>query len=191
LLLIGIILIDLVTGPYVQFPIICIVPVGLAAWYISCSAGIVFSIVLVACRFGVEVLLEQQVIPVWATVVNEVIQLVVLIGLAVLVAAARGKWSLAKRLQILEGFLPICMFCKKIRGANGAWEEVESYVTRHSAAQFTHGFCETCGHKQYGEYLPFTNSATSQHVPVSVESPSLNIQPAIGRPLSTLISCRT
>jgi hypothetical protein len=77
-----------------------------------------------------------------------------LIALAMLVSAEREKRALAQRVQLLEGILPICMFCKKIRGPDGVWEQIESYITKHSAAHFSHGCCEKCGGEQYGEYFP-------------------------------------
>ena len=44
----------------------------------------------------------------------------------------------------LEGILPICSHCKKIRDASGHWQLVEEYMADHSEAKFTHGICEEC-----------------------------------------------
>jgi phosphoserine phosphatase RsbU/P len=44
----------------------------------------------------------------------------------------------------LEGLLPICERCKKIRVADGRWEQVEHYISQRSEAQFSHGICPTC-----------------------------------------------
>jgi len=52
---------------------------------------------------------------------------------------------------MLRGIVPICSFCKKIRDAEGNWSEVEAYVSKHSEAQFSHGFCPECGELHYGE----------------------------------------
>ncbi len=41
----------------------------------------------------------------------------------------------------LQGMLPICAHCKNIRDDEGYWHQVESYVTRHSDATFSHGIC--------------------------------------------------
>lgn len=43
----------------------------------------------------------------------------------------------------LQGLIPICCCCKKIRNEDGYWQQVEVYIERHSDAQFTHGYC--CG----------------------------------------------
>lgn len=47
-------------------------------------------------------------------------------------------------LKVLRGLLPICSSCKKIRGNDGGWVQLETYITRHSEADFTHGLCPTC-----------------------------------------------
>ncbi len=44
----------------------------------------------------------------------------------------------------LGGLLPICAGCKKIRDDNGYWSQVESYISKHTDAQFTHGYCPEC-----------------------------------------------
>lgn len=51
----------------------------------------------------------------------------------------------------LEGLIPICMHCKKVRDDHGFWEAVESYISTRSEARFSHGICTECGPRHYGE----------------------------------------
>jgi phosphoserine phosphatase RsbU/P len=44
----------------------------------------------------------------------------------------------------LRGLLPICSYCKKIRGDDQYWQQVEGYISQHSEAQFSHGICPDC-----------------------------------------------
>jgi DNA-binding response OmpR family regulator len=44
----------------------------------------------------------------------------------------------------LSGLLPICSYCKRIRGDDQYWQQVEGYIAAHSDAQFSHGICPTC-----------------------------------------------
>jgi PAS domain S-box-containing protein len=44
----------------------------------------------------------------------------------------------------LEGMLPICGHCKKIRDDKGYWNQLETYITEHTDATFTHGVCPDC-----------------------------------------------
>ena len=44
----------------------------------------------------------------------------------------------------LHGLLPICSYCKRIRGDDQYWQQVEGYIADHSEAQFSHGICPAC-----------------------------------------------
>jgi CheY-like chemotaxis protein len=44
----------------------------------------------------------------------------------------------------LQGILPICSYCKMIRDDRNYWQQVESYITEHSEAKFSHGICPDC-----------------------------------------------
>jgi DNA-binding response OmpR family regulator len=44
----------------------------------------------------------------------------------------------------LEGLIPICSYCSRIRSDQDSWEQMESYVSAHSSATFSHGICPTC-----------------------------------------------
>ncbi len=66
------------------------------------------------------------------------------------------------RIKFLEGFLPICSYCKKIRKGN-EWTSLEKYMLDHSEALFSHGLCPDCGEKHYGEYLADPKNKTRKH----------------------------
>jgi len=55
-------------------------------------------------------------------------------------------------IKTLEGIIPICANCKKIRDDKGYWERVEVYIHKHSEAQFSHGICPECFQKLYPEF---------------------------------------
>ncbi|MEO0248372.1 MAG: response regulator [candidate division WOR-3 bacterium] len=44
----------------------------------------------------------------------------------------------------LQGLLPICSYCKKIRDDQDYWEQVEDYISKHTEVQFSHGICPDC-----------------------------------------------
>jgi sigma-B regulation protein RsbU (phosphoserine phosphatase) len=48
------------------------------------------------------------------------------------------------RVKKLQGLLPICSYCKRIRNDGNYWQRVESYIAEHSEAEFTHGVCPQC-----------------------------------------------
>ena len=49
----------------------------------------------------------------------------------------------------LTGMLPICASCKKVRNDKGYWSGVETYVSEHTDAVFSHGMCPECEKKAY------------------------------------------
>jgi len=49
--------------------------------------------------------------------------------------------------KLLQGLLPICCYCKKIRNDQNYWQQVDTYIAEHSEAQFTHGICPECREK--------------------------------------------
>jgi len=56
-----------------------------------------------------------------------------------------------KEVKLLQGILPICASCKNIRDDKGYWSQVESYITDHSEAKFSHSICPDCAKKLYPE----------------------------------------
>lgn len=57
------------------------------------------------------------------------------------------------QVKTLSGFLPICMHCKKIRDDSGYWNQIESYIRKHSEAQFSHSICKECAQKHYPDMM--------------------------------------
>jgi sigma-B regulation protein RsbU (phosphoserine phosphatase) len=49
-----------------------------------------------------------------------------------------------ERVQQLQGLLPICAYCKKIRDGHDYWQAVETYIAAHADVSFTHGICPNC-----------------------------------------------
>ena len=54
--------------------------------------------------------------------------------------------------RTLRGFLPICASCKKIRDDSGYWNRIETYISHHSEAEFSHSICPDCAQKLQDEY---------------------------------------
>ena len=72
------------------------------------------------------------------------------------------------RIKVLNGLIPICASCKKIRDDKGYWDQLEGYIQRHSEAKFSHGVCPECAEKMYGKlYAKMKN----QNGVTSVQSP--------------------
>lgn len=62
----------------------------------------------------------------------------------------------------LRGFLPICSYCKKIRNDSNYWEHLESYISSHSNALFSHGICPECETKAMAEFESIKHKTETQ-----------------------------
>ncbi len=51
------------------------------------------------------------------------------------------------RVKRLQGLLPICSYCKRVRNDHNYWQQVETYITEHTEAAFSHGICPECYEK--------------------------------------------
>lgn len=63
----------------------------------------------------------------------------------------RNLQKALEEIDTLNGLLPICSSCKKIRDDEGYWNQIESYIEKHSRASFSHGICPDCAEKMYGQ----------------------------------------
>jgi hypothetical protein len=52
-------------------------------------------------------------------------------------------------IKTLRGIIPICSNCKQIRDDEGLWSQIETYISDHSEAEFTHGYCPECVKELY------------------------------------------
>jgi PAS domain S-box-containing protein len=87
-----------------------------------------------------------------------------ILGRNVIVADARGQalrmagtsFDITERklaedaVKVLQGILPICASCKRIRNEDGIWEAVELYVRERTDAEFSHGLCPACAARDWG-----------------------------------------
>ena len=71
-----------------------------------------------------------------------------LVGLQRQLAGHVSELQLAlSRVAQLEGLIPICAYCKRVRNDDTYWQQVESYIADHSGARFSHGVCPDCYEK--------------------------------------------
>ena len=141
--------VDYLTGPFVQFPILFILPVGLAALASGRRTGVALAVALPFLRLSFD--LVWGVRQSWTlAIIDSTVDCLVLVGFAVLVTYIAQQ---QRELKVLQGMLPICCFCKQIRTTECTWQQVDQFVAEHSEAEFTHTFCPDCYQVHYGKYL--------------------------------------
>jgi GAF domain-containing protein len=66
------------------------------------------------------------------------------------------------RVKTLQGLLPICAWCKRIRDDEGYWSQVEAYFHKSTGADFTHGICPQCSEKAQAEWQHKRSAAEAE-----------------------------
>lgn len=51
----------------------------------------------------------------------------------------------------LQGLLPLCAWCKKVRDDKDYWHSVEDYIVRHTDTRFSHSICPDCSARLLGD----------------------------------------
>jgi CheY-like chemotaxis protein len=64
--------------------------------------------------------------------------------LAARIRVAERILGLQSAVKKLEGLIPICSYCKCVRGDSDYWQQVEAYIATRTDAVFSHGICPKC-----------------------------------------------
>jgi DNA-binding response OmpR family regulator len=84
-----------------------------------------------------------------------------------LAARVRQLEEALANVRQLQKLLPICAFCKRIRDDSNYWAQVEEYLSRHTAAQFSHGICPECWKTKVEPQLAAIKNDQSSSSPTS------------------------
>ena len=141
----AILVVDYLTGPFIQFPILFILPVALATASQGAQVGCMVALLLPL--FRLSFFLRWDLRAGWLLeIVDVAIDMAILVAFALLVDRILRQH---REIRILRGLLPMCSFCKRIREETGGWRQLETYIAERSDARFSHTFCEDCGRKHY------------------------------------------
>ena len=118
--------------------------------------------------------------------------LTVVKDISALKAAEKEKEKLIAELRealdsvdTLQGLLPICGRCKKIRDDNGYWNTLEAYIETRSKVSFSHGLCLECSDELYGNqdwYIKYRGQTKKG-------AGSVMIPPLMGQSLKEALLC--
>lgn len=67
-------------------------------------------------------------------------------------------------IKTLQGILPLCSFCKKVRDDQGYWEQVDVYIHKYSEADISHSICPECMKKNYPEEYEALNEKKGRQI---------------------------
>ena len=149
---------DRMTGRDMNFFLFYFFPVSVAAWYVGIRTAVALSILSTLVWFVAIDFQNPAPHSPFVSVWNTGIRLGAFIFVAFAVfqirllleqerAASAALRKALSEIKILKGILPICAQCKKIRSTEDSWVPMESYISKHSGAVFSHGFCPECARK--------------------------------------------
>jgi len=164
---------DWQTGYKLNFFVFYFIPIIIAAWYYGIEWTIAFSIISALIWYLADKLsghsYSSNIFLVWNTLIR--LSSFIIIGLSVcrindLLESEQTKTASLKKallqIKILESFLSICCVCKKIRDDEGNWQQLESYISKHSDTKFSHGYCPECAKKAIEEAGLIKQTITEQ-----------------------------
>jgi hypothetical protein len=143
---------DYMTGYELSFFVFYFIPIAITAWWVdpisSYLIAILSSIVWFLCDHYSSRPYSSAISPYW----NVTTPLLSFLIIAYTTSKIRFLLSKERKtsqerfrqIKTLDGLVPICADCKKIRNDRGYWQRVEEYLSEHTDATFTHGLCEEC-----------------------------------------------
>ncbi len=57
--------------------------------------------------------------------------------------------EMKKQMRILQGLVPMCLNCHRVRESDGSWHALDQYIAKHTEAGISHGLCPDCVKKVY------------------------------------------
>ncbi|MFH0989518.1 MAG: hypothetical protein V1799_05810 [bacterium] len=137
---------DFLSGNKIQFSILYLLPIALAAWFGERREALILALLLPCSRL---IFRAQWDMPwfVLDSMINLLIRILVFIIIAYLI-------SFIKELHVLRGLLHICSYCNRIKNEDGTWISVQEYIVDHSEALLSHGICLECGSKHFSRLFP-------------------------------------
>lgn len=147
--------VDYFTGYQANFSVFYWIPLILFTWRTDARIGLILAVVNAGVSLAADLLSAPHLIhsfyPYWNCGERLVVSAIAVAMLshirklnlkqAGLISELNGALA---QIKTLSGMIPICAWCKKVRGDGGYWNQVEDYVRAHSEADFTHSICPEC-----------------------------------------------
>jgi len=144
---------DYFTGERIQFPIFYALPVGMLAWKNYKITSYTTAIFMASARIFFHILWKDEIF-----LLNIISNAFITSFALALYAFFLNRISeqneyLKKSVYMLEGILPMCSVCKKIRDEDGSYQKVDEFIANHSQAQFSNSLCPECAKEFYPNYF--------------------------------------
>jgi K+-sensing histidine kinase KdpD len=163
IILVGIGVLQTVTGTRITMAPFYLIPIVLITLRSTRTAGLLTAMVCGVMWISMDVRSPNYLF-LWIDAWNNLLRVGVFVSVALVLARLKGDMLREMKLNAdlqaaldevnkLSGLLPICAWCKRIRDDEGTWQQIETYITVHSEADFTHGICPDCARKHQAERI--------------------------------------
>jgi hypothetical protein len=149
---------DYATGPYLIFDLFYLLPLLITTWYLKRRWGLVMAVIASGVWVAMQIASGHP--PTHPLMWFWNLSVRVAVSWLIVWLVSRLKDDLAEQARLvgdlrtavdqikqLNGLLPLCAWCKKIRDDKGYWLRLEQYIQDHTDAQITHGICPDCATK--------------------------------------------
>jgi hypothetical protein len=155
-------MVDYTTGYEIGVSLFYLIPISFAGWFGGRLPGIIISCLSVLTIAFADLMAGKVLHHLFVELWNLLMHLGFFFVYSVVLSLVKTDLDERKKLveelrkalsevKQLSGILPICASCKQIRDDEGYWKQIESYISDHSEAQFSHGICPECVKKLYPE----------------------------------------
>jgi hypothetical protein len=153
---------DALTPFELGFSAFYVLPVLIATWGLGMSRGLGFALLSACCWYCLDLTSGRLVSHGFFRAWDSFNHLLSYSLIAIITGNLKRAFLREQQLRVdrdralqnvheLEGLLPVCAWCKKIRDDEGYWQELEAYLKPRTKASFSHGICPDCANSLHRE----------------------------------------
>jgi len=153
---------DALTPFELGFSAFYVLPVLIATWGLGLSRGLGFALLSACCWYSLDLTsghpVSHEFFRAWDSFNHLLSYSLIAIVTGSLKTAFLREHVLREdrdralqNVHELEGLLPVCAWCKKIRDEEGYWQELEAYLKPRISTSFSHGICPACAKNLHRE----------------------------------------
>lgn len=119
------------------------------AWFLYPRDSLFVAGIIHQLYFLIVTVIEVGIGITWLMMNNQRVETELLASKIDLKSTVNDLEKALSEVKTLSGIIPICMHCKEIRDDQGYWKKIETFISQHSEAEFSHGICPKCLKDKY------------------------------------------
>jgi hypothetical protein len=149
--------VDYVTGYELRMELFYLLPISYVTWFVGQRTGILFSVLSIVTTAYSDIMAGKKytsfTVELWNGAIYFIFYVIVSLLLKLRISLQQRENlieeldSALRQNEELSGMLPICTNCKKFRDDQEYRQKVESYLSKHTNAEFSQSLCKECATK--------------------------------------------